>query len=204
MGLGTIKVAGSGGSGMKARGIGGAAAIALAALAALLPAPAGAALPKPKNDLIVPAKSIGGLALGAPHGGVTSAWGANSACTEISCIYSAPTQPEEDPAFAGALLDKGAKGFKVWQLYIHVGETLQSGKSKPDFDTPLTAFKTSKGIGLGSSGTEVERAYPAAQKIGGSGGSTYTLKGAGESATIFSTAASGKVMSIVVEAHPGG
>ena len=55
-------------------------------------------------------------------------------------------KPTYDPAFLNGPQTEG------------VGDEL-----KPDLNTPLSEFKTSKGIGIGSTIGEVKTAYPAAK-----------------------------------------
>jgi hypothetical protein len=92
---------------------------------------------------------------------------------------------------------------KVWLISISVGYKSAAGGSTPDFDTPPAAWKTSKGIGLGSKVSEVEAAYQKAKKERTPGGPFFTLKGPGQSATNFNTLEN-RVTAITVEAHPGG
>lgn len=181
----------------------GAAALALAALAAIaLPGAATAALPTTTNDLIVPAQSIGGLALGSTSSAITKAWGKNDTCTEISCAYSGPAHAGETPALAEVLLDRGSTGFAAWSIDISAGRSVSGATQKPNFETPLTRFKTAKGIGLGSTVAELKHAYHGVKKQPGN--TVYMLKGANESTTVFTASAEGRISTIAVEAHPGG
>ncbi|HEV7482478.1 MAG TPA: hypothetical protein VGO13_05200 [Solirubrobacterales bacterium] len=66
---------------MKARIV----AVLFATVALALPAAAQATLPKTTNTLIVPGKSIGGVALGGSVASVTKAWGPNKTC-EYQCL----------------------------------------------------------------------------------------------------------------------
>jgi hypothetical protein len=70
-------------------------------------------------------------------------------------------------------------------------------------DGPLAAWKTSKGIGLGSKVSAVEAAYPKAKKEVTPGGPLFTLKGPGKSQTSFTTLEN-RVVAISVESHAGG
>ncbi len=181
----------------------GAAALALGALAAIaVPGSAAAALPTTTNDLIVPAQSIGGLALGSTPGAISKAWGKSGACTEISCAYSGPVHEGEDPALAEVLLDRGSAGFAAWNIYISAGRIIGGATQKPNFNTPLTRFKTAKGIGLGSTAAELKHAYHGVKKQPGN--TVYLLKGANESETVFTASAEGRISTIAIEAHPGG
>lgn len=174
-----------------------------ATLALAIPAAAQAALPKTSSTLIVPAKSIGGLALGATATGVTNAWGKNKAC-EYQCLYEGRKGTAETAALASAGLETPSHGApKVWSLSISVGSKQVGSNLVPNFNTPLTSFKTAKGIGLGSTATELKHAYHAAKKQGEPGGFYYTLQGPKDSFTFFS-APKGRITQIGVLSHPGG
>jgi hypothetical protein len=187
---------------MKARIV----AVLLALMAVTFPAAAQAALPKTTNTLIVPGKSIGGVALGGSVASVTKAWGPNQTC-EYQCLYEGKAGPTESAALGSALLETGAKGgaSKVWEIFIDVGQNDTGTNPTPNFNTPLTRFKTAKGIGLGSKVSELKQAYHAAKKQTVIAGLTlYTIKGPKEIATIFTVGATGKITGINVESHPGG
>jgi len=187
---------------MKARIV----ALLFALMAVTFPAAAQAALPKTNNTLIVPGKSIGGVALGGSVGSVTKAWGPNKTC-EYQCQYAGAAGPTETAALGTALLETGANGgpFKVWEIFIDVGQNDTGTNPTPNFNTPLTRFKTAKGIGLGSKVGELKQAYHALEKQTVVAGLTlYTIKGPKEIATIFTVGATGKITGINVESHPGG
>jgi hypothetical protein len=171
------------------------------ALALALPAAAQAGLPKTTDTLIVPAKSLGGVTLGSSSTAVTKAWGKNKQC-EYQCLYEGRNPGE----LGSVLLESDANGasYKVWSVFITVSETIVGTTTKPNFETPLSRFKTSKGIGLGSSQKDLVAAYHGLKKLGaGSGVFAYTLKGPRESFTSF-TVNRGRVSSIGVNSHPGG
>jgi hypothetical protein len=187
---------------MKARTV--AVLFAVAALA--LPAAAQAALPKTGNTLIVPGKSIGGVALGGSTASVTKAWGSNKTC-EYQCLYEGKAGPTESPALGSVLLESGAKGgaYKVWEVFIDVGQNNTGTNPTPNFNTPLTRFKTAKGIGLGSKESELKRAYHGLKKqVIVPGLTLYTIKGSKEIATIFTVGATSRITGVTVESHPGG
>lgn len=184
---------------MKARIV----AVLFATMALALPAAAQAALPKTTNTLIVPGKSIGGVALGGSTASVTKAWGSNPTC----CLYTEKVGPTESAALGNALLETGAQGgaSKVWEIFIDVGENNTGTNPTPNFNTPLTRFKTAEGIGLGSKVSELKRAYHGLKKqVVVAGLTLYTIKGAKEIATIFTVGATNKITGITVESHPGG
>jgi hypothetical protein len=68
----------------------------------------------------------------------------------------------------------------------------------------LSEFKTSKGIGIGSTIGEVKKAYPGAKKYSSTGFTEFILKGKKEIETQFVFSNSTKVTSVVVASHPGG
>lgn len=171
------------------------------ALAITLSITAGAALPKLGNTLIVPAKSIGDVSLGSSSAEVTKAWGKNAAC-EFTCDYASAAKAGGIPAQAVANLEQSGGTPYVATIYVEVGTT--GGKSpKPDFETPLARFATSKGIHLGSTVKELTAAYHGLKKEHDPAVDLYTLKGPKESATVF-TVVEGRVTEILIEAHPGG
>jgi hypothetical protein len=170
-------------------------------LALALPAAAQAGLPKTTNTLIVPAKSLGGVALGGSPTAVTKAWGKNKQC-EYQCLYEGKNPGE----LGSVLLESDANGanYKVWSVFITVSETIVGTTTKPNFETPLTRFKTSKGIGLGSSKRELTQAYHGLKQLGAESGIfQYMLKGPKESFTSF-TVNRGRVSTIGINSHPGG
>lgn len=172
-----------------------------------LPLNAQAALPRTGNKLIVPNKSIGGVALGAHQSQVINAWGPNPECVS-DCIYQAAgSSPGKGAAVASALLEKKREGapYKVWTVFIAVGLNTVGNKSIPNFKTPLTKFKTAAGIGLGSKVGALKSAYHGLKKSVVPGGYTYyQLKGRGESETGFTVSPAEKITQIVVRSHPGG
>lgn len=183
---------------MKVRSV----AVMSVVLALALPAAAQAALPKTGDTLIVPAKSIGGVVLGGSPTSVTKAWGKNKAC-ESQCIYEGHKGTEESAALGNVLLEPNSNGadYKVWAVYIAVGEATVGTTLKPNFNTQLTQLKTAKGIGLGSTVAELRHAYRQVKKEGLTG---YTLAGPRESSTDFSLSASGRIETITIRSHPGG
>jgi hypothetical protein len=180
------------------------AAVLSMTLVLALPAAAHAALPKPSSTLIVPGKSIGGVALGANAKSVQKAWGKTRECVE-ACIYEGGKNGDETPTSAEVLLEKPAGGgtHKVWRISLDAGIERVGTELQRDLDTPLVEFKTSKGIGIGSSIGEVQRAYPAAKKLAQPGIATFTLEGKGQIETVF-VAVGTKVTSILLSSHPGG
>lgn len=180
------------------------AAVLSLTLVLAIPAGAQAALPKASTTLIVPGKSIGGVALGADAKSVQKAWGKAKECVE-ACVYEGGKNGDETPATAGAVLEEPAGGgaLTVGRIFIETGERRVGKEIEPDLDTLLSEFKTSKGIGLGSSIGEVQRAYPSAKKRAEPGVTTFTLEGKGEIETMF-VAQGTKVTTVLISSHPGG
>lgn len=177
--------------------------VTLAVLA--VPVIAQAALPRTSNTLIVPAHSLGGVTLGSNAKAVTKAWGKNGACEEFRCLYEGAAPAGGTASVASVLLETPGSGGapKVTTVFVNIGDKRVGSELKPNFVTPLTRFKTSKGIGLGSTATELKHAYKGLKKEGTAGLFTYALKGPKESETDFSTV-SGRVTGIAVRSHPGG
>jgi hypothetical protein len=184
-------------------------AVVLCAIVALvLPGAASAALPKTNNTLIVPGKSIGGVALGMSGGKVKKAWGTTENCP-YQCVYKATTPKLDNPAYGSVLLLKPdgtnptpvASDATVWTVALNAGYKRVGTKLVPDFKTPLTRFKTAKGIGIGSTTSQLKGAYHGLKKLGA--GTVYSLSGKGTIATEF-TLVAGRITSIAVRLHPRG
>lgn len=174
------------------------ATVCAVALALVLPAAAQAGLPKTGNTLIVPAKSLGGVTLGSSAAAVVKAWGKTSSCT-YQCLYEGKNVGE-----LGSVLlesDAGGQNYKVWSVFIAVSQPIVGSTTKPNFNTPLTKFKTAKGIGLGSSLKDLRQAYHAVKKVTTT---YYELGGPKESSTSFQLSPAGRIVSIGVRSHPGG
>jgi hypothetical protein len=161
-------------------------ALGVAAVLAL-PAIAQASLPSSKSTLIVPAKSLAGLKLNSSLAAASAAWGKGGSCSPSGCEYGLPSNPSGTASFVLATKTEGAP-LLVVEITIGVGRT----GTKPNFNTPLARYKTSSGIGLGSTVAALKHAYP--HLISSSTG-VYGLVGAGESGTTF-VAEKGRVESI--------
>jgi len=174
-----------------------------------LPSVATAALPRTGNTLIVPGKSIGGVTLGTSAAKVKQAWGPAKNCP-YQCLYLGAAPKGGSAALGSVLLESTGtttpadpKDARVWNAFIVAGNKLVGKTSVPDFSTPLTRFKTAKGIGLGSTTRQLKTAYRGLKKFQGAGAAVYTLSGKGTIETQF-TLIGGRITSIAVRSHRGG
>lgn len=175
-------------------------------VALVLPAIAGAALPKTSNHLIVPNQSIGSVRLGAKLSAVLAAWGhPKQNCEKYFCNFEGAKPKTGTPAIASVGLEEKVKGKppKVWTISLNVPQKEVKGTFRPDFNTPLTEFKTAKGIGLGSTVGALKNAYKGMKKYGTAPSYSYTLEGPGNSQTVFVVNGT-KITTIAVQSHPGG
>lgn len=126
--------------------------VGAALLALALPAAASAKLPSFPSTSIVIKSSIGGVSLGQSQKNAKAAWGTKGG----TCTF--------DQNFGSCTFEAGTSGTAQWtaddgkvtSVRIYTGTT----GSTPNFKTPLTALKTSKGIGIGSTLKAVKQAYP--------------------------------------------
>lgn len=141
---------------------------------ALAPAVARAELPTPSSRTIVPGTSIGGVAIGMTVKRAVAAWGAGSACTELSRSTSC--------YWTGSDLD-GSANFVVDAAGKVVLISISAGRRGDDlaYAGPLLKWRTRKKIGLGSTTVVVVKAYPKQIKSSPSG----PQLGSGKRATTF-------------------
>jgi hypothetical protein len=162
------------------------AALALAAAVAF-PAAAEAKLPSPSSKKIVPGRSIGGVKIGMTAEAAVKAWGKGGSCDETigsSCTWKG-TMKQGSARFSLA-----ADG-TVAEIRLDVG---QKADYAPLYKGPITSFKTSKKIGIGSTLKKVVKAYPKAKPDGGG----VTLR-SGKRRTLFESSL-GRVASITIDA----
>ncbi len=163
-----------------------------AALAALLLAPAaGAGLPKPKatKRIDVP-ESVAGVVLKKKIKQANKAWGRRGDCDFRgfqSCVYEGA-----NPRAGKALIEAARQG-NVSSFGIYAGRD-------PDdeyvFKGKLLRFQTKEGIGLGSKGSKVRRAYPKAIKT--ANGTGYIVAGNGHAYMTFQTLGGKRITAITV------
>jgi hypothetical protein len=156
-------------------------ALPIALLALALPASAGAKLPDSASHLIVLGKSIGGVTLFHTYASAKSAWGSTRGkCTVgkdfASCVYAASATKQLGQGNFAA--DKG----KVSSVGLN-GYT--DSRGRPQAPTALKQYKTSKGIGLGSTAAAVKSAYRSAKKDGSGDFFNYLVAGPGKASTVF-------------------
>jgi len=125
----------------------GVAAIAICALVA--PSIASAALPSPKQALVVPFQSIGRIKFGISKAKAFDVWGSTSLCGvgtggRDTCDWLS-TDPTDFPEEGGVL---ELKNGKVCGMLMRAGTDARDGKLTI---TRLKRWKTKEGVALGSS-----------------------------------------------------
>ena len=154
-------------------------------LAALLAPAAGARLPTPAVTAVVTGKSVAGVKLGMTLPAARARWGAGSKCGAAAagpgsthCTWSTTSSPQSPKLI---LLSVGGKVRAI---------TIDGGTG----GAPIKAFKTSKGIGIGSTLAALRTAHPG---LGSSLGPDNPTLGSGSTITSFYVK-SGRIKSIQV------
>lgn len=161
------------------------AVLTLAGLGIAAPA-AGAKLPSPPTKRIVPGRSIAGVKLGMKAETAVRKWGKGSECDEVvgaSCKWRGTTRQ------GSARLD--IRDGKVWSIVIDAGQNPTTFENV--YRKPLTRWKTSKKVGLGTSLSKVSKKYPKAKPDGGG----LVLRAGGRETLFVSSA--GRVRELVVQ-----
>jgi hypothetical protein len=158
------------------------AALTLAVLAVSVPA-AEAKLPAKGGKSIVPGKSIGGVKLGMDAAAAVKKWGKGGTCDEVvgtSCRWDGTMKQ-------GSLRFDVTDG-RVSTIVIEAGQNPKN--YYPVYKGPITKWKTSKKVRIGTTLQKVAKKYPKAFPDGGglqlrSGKiSTYFSSSLGRVATI--------------------
>jgi hypothetical protein len=131
----------------------GAAAIAICALVA--PSIASAALPSPKQALVVPFQSIGKIKFGISKAKAFGVWGSTSLCSvgtggRDTCDWLS-TDPNDFPEEGGVL---ELKNGRVCGMLMRAGTNARDGKLTI---TRLKKWKTQEGVALGSTLNSAKR-----------------------------------------------
>ena len=128
----------------------------LAAMPLLLPAVAAADLPQTSSTRIVPGESIAGVRTTDTFAKATARWGGSEGedCFTGRCDFDG-TAEEGRAVIAGTERRLSVS----LELGFLDGQALGGGASKPNLASPLAKYKTSKGIHLGSTVTQLRRAY---------------------------------------------
>ena len=157
----------------------------------LLPASGLAALPKPRDPLVVVPASIGGVELGQRLEDADRAWGRNGDCDLSpglkSCAY-ASRNPRKGRAWIDAAVHKRVSSFAIVAGRDDEGNYVFEGK--------LRKFETPEGIGLGDMGRKIPKAYPDAIKTAGKTG--YLIEGRGKSYMTVQTLGGKRITAITI------
>jgi hypothetical protein len=145
-----------------------------------VPTAATAKLPATKNTKIVPGKSMAGVKLDMTKAQVFAKWGKGSCVGGSYCEWQ-KKKPSYVDQYERAIVSfyKG----KAIKIHVQAAYTKQTHKLVPG---PLSHWKTSKGISLGSRRGAVPKAYPSARASGGEAPGFSLLLGSGRNVTVTS------------------
>jgi hypothetical protein len=159
-----------------------AAALTTATMAAavlVLPGAGVAAADRPKppkpftSTKVVIMKSVGQITLNGSYASAKKGFPGSTCTTDFGCTYTAP-QGAYSVSFQLYAETKGGKTM-VGRITVNAAQT--KGTSA------LSALRTSKGIGMGSTLSAVKKAYPGG--TASDAGAYYELDGKGEFETLF-------------------
>jgi hypothetical protein len=125
-----------------------------------LPAAADATLPAKGGKSIVPGRSIGGVKIGMDAAAAVKKWGKGGTCDTaigVSCRW--------DGTMKQGSLRFDLTGGKVSTIVIEAGQKPKT--FEPVYKGPITKWKTSKGVHIGTTLRRVGKKYPKAQPDGG-------------------------------------
>ena len=171
---------------------GATALVTLVPVLAGMPAAASATAPTPSSRLIVPGRSIGGVAVGQTFTRAKALWGPGAEC--FGSPFPGPPGEPEPRSCTWVVGPDGNLGTASISGTTRDGVTAVdiSAALGPDglaVTSPLRALRTARSIGLGSSGRAVRRAYPRALRKVITGFAypyvDYVLRGPGNTKTTF-------------------
>jgi hypothetical protein len=126
-----------------------------------LPVAAQAKLPSPKSKTIVFGKSIAGVKLGMSLDAAKKVWGTGSICADsVGATVTTTKCSWADKKNGSATFTTTNGKVTVISLSPAVKNVL---KQQFKLSGPITAFKTSKGIAIGSTLKALQKAYPKAK-----------------------------------------
>ena len=121
----------------------------------LAAAVAQASLPRATSTLIVPGRSIGGVAMGSSVDKARAAWGPGSTCA-ITAAGDGTCSYLDDVQASTGRASFTATGNRIVQVFVYAPYDGAARAYK--LTGPLTTFHTAKGIHIGSAAAKVRRA----------------------------------------------